>query len=188
MQVPAIETARLRLRAHTPADLPACAEMWADEGVTRYIGIKPSTLQETWSRMLRYAGLWAFLGYGYWAIEELASREFIGELGFADFKRDGIAALARVPELGWALASRVHGNGYATEAVGAVLSWADAHLDEPRTACLISADNVRSVRVAEKSGYRKIEELPYAGTTALIFERLRKGGRVSSYQPPGELP
>jgi len=185
MKIPVIETARLRLRAHTPADLPACAAMWADEGVTRYIGIKPSTLQETWSRMLRYAGLWAFLGYGYWAIEELASREFIGELGFADFKRDGLAALEGVPELGWALASHAHGKGYATEAVGAVLGWADVHLQAPRTVCLISAENGRSIRVAEKSGYRKIDELPYGGTTALIFERpvRRRAARRGALRP-----
>ena len=34
-----------------------------------------------------------------------------------DWKRDIVASLAGVPGLGWVLATRVHGKGYATEAV-----------------------------------------------------------------------
>ena len=67
---PVIETKRLRLRGHRAADLPACAAMWAKEGVTRFIGGKPLTEEETWLRILRYAGHWALLGFGYWVVEE----------------------------------------------------------------------------------------------------------------------
>jgi RimJ/RimL family protein N-acetyltransferase len=87
-RAPSIETERLVLRAHRPADLPDCAAMWGDPAVTRYIGGRPFTREQTWHKILRYAGLWSLLGYGYWAIEEKATHRFAGELGFADFKRD----------------------------------------------------------------------------------------------------
>ena len=175
VQIPVIETPRLRLRAHSAADLEACAAMWADPNVTRYIGGKISTVQETWFRMLRYAGLWPFLGYGYWAIDEKSSGMFIGELGFADFKRNAHPSLEGAPELGWALASSAHGKGYATEAVRAVAAWGDQHLDQSRTVCIITPENAASVRVAEKAGFAKVAETLFSGVQTFIFERERQG-------------
>ena len=61
---PVLETARLRLRGHRVDDLPQCAAMWAEEGVTRFIGGKPLTKEETWLRMLRHVGHWSLLGFG----------------------------------------------------------------------------------------------------------------------------
>jgi hypothetical protein len=34
-----------------------------------------------------YIGHWALMGFGYWVIEEKATGEFVGDVGFADFKR-----------------------------------------------------------------------------------------------------
>ena len=96
--------------------------------VVRYIGGKPLTAEETWAKVLRYAGLWSLLGFGYWALEEKATARFIGELGFADFRRNIQPSLDGVPELGWALVSRAHGKGYATEAVRAAIAWGDESL------------------------------------------------------------
>lgn len=169
--VPTIETARLRLRAHRPDDLAECWAMWADPAVTRYIGGKPASRQETWTKILRYAGLWALLGYGYWALEERASGGFAGELGFADFKRDGgPSSFEGRPEIGWALAPHAHGKGYATEAVQAAVTWADAHFGTLRTVCMVSTANVASIRVAEKCGYREFARTEYGGPT-ILFER-----------------
>jgi len=77
--------------------------------------------------LLRYAGHWALLGYGYWVAEEKSTGAFVGELGFADYKRDLQPALPEVPEAGWVLMPWAHGKGYATEAVRAIALWGDAH-------------------------------------------------------------
>jgi RimJ/RimL family protein N-acetyltransferase len=100
---PVIETERLVLRAHSLADYPACVAMWSDPRVTRYTIGEPAPAQRTWMRLLAYRGHWAVLGFGYWAVEEKASRQYIGELGFADFKRDIQPSIEGIPELGWAL-------------------------------------------------------------------------------------
>src|SRR5258708_19773253 len=105
--------------------------MWADPSVTRFIGGKMFTPEEVWARLLRYAGLWSLLGFGYWAIEERTTGDFVGELGFADFKHDIVPSLDDRPELGWALASRVHGKGYATEAVPPALPSRAARFASP---------------------------------------------------------
>lgn len=153
---PVIETARLRLRAHQADDFADCVSMWLDPAIARYTIGKPSPPQRTWLRILAYRGHWALLGFGYWAVEEKASGRYIGELGFADFKRDIEPSIDGMPELGWALVSQAHGKGYGTEGLGAVVAWGDSHFGSTRTVCIIHRDNRRSFRIAEKLGYKTI--------------------------------
>lgn len=169
--IPVIETERLILRAHRLEDFADCAAMWADPEVVRYIGGKPSTEEEVWARLLRYAGHWALLGYGYWAIQDKATGRFIGELGFADFKRSIEPSLDDMPELGWALVSHAHGRGYATEAVRAAIAWGEDHFGPVRTACIINPENGPSIRVAEKCGYRAFRRTTYKGQPTIMFVR-----------------
>jgi RimJ/RimL family protein N-acetyltransferase len=171
MEVPEIETARLRMRGHQLDDFAACAAMWADPVVTRYIGGRPFTEEEVWARLLRYVGHWALLGFGYWAIEEKATGDFIGELGFADFKRDMEPSIKGVPELGWVLASKAHGKGYATEAVRAAVAWGETHFAKARTVCIIHPGNLASIRVAEKCGYTEFLRTNYKNHATIIFDR-----------------
>jgi RimJ/RimL family protein N-acetyltransferase len=169
--VPVVETARLTLRAHRLDDFDASFAMWSDPAVVRYIGGTPSTEQQAWSRMVNYAGHWALLGFGYWALEEKATGIFAGELGYANFHRDIAASMRGVPELGWALASRLHGKGYATEAVRAAVAWGDVRFGPARTVCLIDANNLASIRVAQKCGYAVFEETIFHEQPTLFLER-----------------
>lgn len=168
---PLLETARLRLRAHRPEDWNDCAAMWGDPAVTRHISGKTFSREEVWSKLLRLAGLWALLGYGYWAVEERASGRFVGEVGFADFKRTIEPSLDGMPEAGWVLATWAHGVGFATEAVGAALAWGDAHLGSRRTVCMIDPEHRASIRVAEKCGYREFRRTAYQNQPALLLRR-----------------
>jgi RimJ/RimL family protein N-acetyltransferase len=169
--VPVLDTPRLRLRGHRSDDLPQCAAMWADAAVVRFIGGEPLGEQRTWARLLAYVGHWALMGFGYWVIEEQGSGDFVGEIGFADFKRDIAAAMKGSPELGFALVPRFHGRGYATECAQAALAWADAHLPVPRTVCLIDPQNAASLRVVAKCGYEVFERGTYSGRPALFLAR-----------------
>ena len=173
VKIPTLETPRLTLRAHRAADFPDCFAMWSDPAVTRFIGGKPSTQQQSWMRILTYIGHWSLLGFGYWAIEEKGTGSFVGDLGFADFHRDSRPSLAGVPEMGWALAPAFHGRGYASEAGLAAVAWADAHFDAPRTACLIDCENAPSMRLAQKFGYQTFERANYGERPTFFLERLR---------------
>jgi RimJ/RimL family protein N-acetyltransferase len=171
VEVPILETPRLRLRGHRLEDFVHSAAMWADPVVTRFIGGQPLTEEEAWTKFLRYAGHWALLGFGYWVVEEKATGDFVGEVGFADYKRDLQPSLKGVPEIGWVLASHTHGKGYATEAVRAAVAWGDAHFQSPRTACIIAPENQTSIRVAVKCGYREAQPAVYKGRPMLMYVR-----------------
>ncbi len=177
MAVPVIETERLRLRGHRRDDLPRCVAMWADPLVTRFIGGIPSTEQRTWARLLSYVGHWALMGFGYWVIEERESREFVGEIGFADFKRDGAPLLRAGPELGFALAPRFHGKGYSTEAVRAVLDWGDTRLTPGKYVCLVDAQNVVSLHVLRKFAFEEMRRDSLNGLPVIYLARPIGAGR-----------
>jgi RimJ/RimL family protein N-acetyltransferase len=171
VRIPILTTERLVLRPHRLDDFAHSAAMWADPNVTRHILEAPLSEEESWSRFLRYAGHWALLGFGYWVVEEKLSGNFVGEIGFADYKREIQPSLKGVPEIGWVLASHAHGKGYATEAVRAVSAWGDTHFGSTRTSCIIAPENAASVRVAEKCGYRELQTATYHGQPALMFVR-----------------
>ena len=175
VDVPILETERLKLRGHRLDDFVHSAAMWADPAVTRYIGGKPLTEEECWARLLRYIGHWSLLGFGYWVAEEKATGNFVGEIGFADYKRDVQPSLKGVPEIGWVVASHANGRGYATEGVRAAVVWGDAHFPAARTACIIAPENLGSVRVAAKCGYRELQMATYKGHPALMYVRDRSG-------------
>lgn len=161
----------MRLRAHRLRDFDAVAAMWGSEDVYRHIGGKPSTREESWARMVRLPGLWALLGYGYWVVEEKATSAFVGEVGFADFKRDLTPSIEGEPEHGWVLAPDAQGKGYATEAVQASLRWLADNTPWRRTACIIAPENTASIRVAEKACYREIAHTEYKGAPTIVYRR-----------------
>lgn len=168
---PILTTDRLILRGHTLADFPACATLWADAGVTRFIGGRPSTSDETWRRILAYAGHWQLLGYGYFLVTERETGAVIGEFGLADFHRDVTPPLGDTPEAGWVMLPHYQGRGLAQEALSAVLSWADQTM--PRTVCMIHPDNTPSLRLANKLGYVEYARGKYGEHTPILLERSR---------------
>ena len=164
-----IETERLILRPHRAEDFDDLAALWADPEVTRFIGGRPSTAEESWARLLRYGGLWGLLGFGYWAVRDRASGRVVGEVGFADFHRGLGPDFDGTPEIGWVLAPRAHGRGLAREAAGAALAWGDAR-SWPRTVCIIAPDNAPSLRLAEACGFREVRHTTYKDHPTIMFE------------------
>jgi RimJ/RimL family protein N-acetyltransferase len=166
-----LETERMILRGHELADFDDCVALWGDPIVTRFIGGKPSTREETWSRLLRNRGHWSLLGFGYWVVRERATGRFIGEVGFANLEREIEPSLRDAPEAGWVLAPWSHGKGFATEALRAALAWLDSERGARRTVCIIDPDNAASRRVAQKCGYRELARTVYKGSATIVHER-----------------
>jgi RimJ/RimL family protein N-acetyltransferase len=173
--IPVLETERLRLRAHTLADFPAYCALWADPDVMRYIGGKPNTAEESWGRLLRNAGHWTLLGFGSWLIEEKSTGDFLGEVGLFNYKRDITPPLPDIPEIGWILTPAKHGQGYATEAVLALIEWGRAHFTSTELACIIDPGNAPSLRVASKCGFINRAALTYRGSSILLLTHSLSG-------------
>jgi RimJ/RimL family protein N-acetyltransferase len=168
-----IETERLVLRPHRPQDFEASHAMWSDPRVVEYISGVPSTRTQSWARILTGIGHWSVCPYGPFVVEEKSGGAFVGEVGLFDFKRDITPSFDGVPEAGWVLAPAMQGRGYATEAVRAVLDWADAALDAPRIVAIVSEANAGSLHVAAKSGFREWQRTTFLEKPVILFERTR---------------
>ena len=172
-EAPRIETERLILRPFRAEDLEPLAAMWADEDVVRYIGGQKLGREDTWRRSLAACGQWSFTGFGYWIAEGKVDGSVVGQLGFADFKREMEPRIEGEPELGYVFAPRVHGQGFAAEACAAVLDWADTNLNASSYPAIISPENEASMRLAERLGFRREPDATYRGETIALFRRAR---------------
>ncbi|MCR5889402.1 GNAT family N-acetyltransferase [Hymenobacter sp. J193] len=171
--IPRLETPDLLLRPPRPTDLPEAAALHQDPAFYRYLGGKPHSEEDVWRRMLAQLGHWSMLGYGSWSIEEKATGRYAGTVGFFDVRRDLTPSLKGTPEAGWVLAPRLHGRGYASQAVQAAHAWADAHFPGPRTTCIIDPGNEASLRLARRFGYQEFARTVYHNDEIVLLERFR---------------
>ena len=169
VDAPTLVTERLTLRPHRRDDFRELYALWSDPEVTRFIS-GPSSEEDAWARLMRYAGHWALQGYGYWAARETATGRFVGDVGFADHRRTLVPALDGAPEAGWVLATWSHGRGFATEAVRAAQAWAATRFDGARTVCLIAVGHEASLKVAARCGYREYARSSYKGSPVILLE------------------
>lgn len=168
---PTIETARLVLRPHRISDYEDCCALTSDPEAVRMIYQNPMSREDTWHRLLRFAGHWSLLGYGLLIVEEKVSGRVVGEVGLADFHRGLGDDFDPFPEMAWMMSTEVHGRGYATEAAQAALRWMEVAFSPDRTVCIIDPANAPSLRVAEKLGYHPIGNAEYKGKPILKLRR-----------------
>lgn len=103
---------------------------------------------------------WRTDGLGPFILETAATdRQVVGQAGLMIFDTRGWTPSTWVnagshaqPELGWSLIRAHWGHGYATEAAAAIRAWAYELRAIDRLVSLISPDNIRSQRVAERLG------------------------------------
>jgi RimJ/RimL family protein N-acetyltransferase len=165
VNIPELETPRLRLRAWRNDHLDAYAPMCADAEVMKYIGTGATqTRAEAWRAMASFLGHWQLRGYGMWALERKDSGVLVGRAGFIE--PEGWPGF----ELGWLLGRSHWGNGYAIEAARAALDWARTALRRDRVISLIRPGNDRSVRVALALGSTLAGEVELLGGKALVYE------------------
>ena len=173
---PLLETERLILRAFRVDDLKALTSIWSQEAVVRFIGGKPLTREDTWRKSLAASAQWSLLGFGYWMVDLKAENRLVGQLGFADFKRDMTPGIEGEPEFGYVFDSAVHGRGLALEAGVAALRWSDLHLDAPSVPAIISPENLASIRLAERLGFEREPDTEYRDEKVALFRRARTNG------------
>lgn len=158
-----LETERLRLRPFRDSDLDAYAGICADGEVMRYLGGAPLSRDDAWRQIAFFAGHWQLRGYGMWAVEELATGDLVGRVGYLypegwpDF------------ELGWTLGRSHWGRGFATEAGRVALDHAFERLGRDRVISLINPRNRRSIAVAGRLGARAGERTIVRGTEVVIY-------------------
>lgn len=153
-----LETSRLRLRPWRDEDFAPFAALNADPQVMAHF---PATLDRAESDVLaaRCQSLIEAQGWGFWATEIKASGDFIGFVGL----HRPIAELPFSPcvEIGWRLARPFWGQGYASEAARAALSFAFNDLALAEVVAFTSLANRRSQAVMERLGMRRAENFEH---------------------------
>jgi RimJ/RimL family protein N-acetyltransferase len=154
-----VETERLVLRRPREDDADAFAEYLADPEVMRFLGGETVPRENVPSVVARWLAAWEADGFGKLVVEARDTATVLGRVGINIFDTRGWrhstqseAGDHAQPELGWTFIRRHWGHGYATEAALAVRAWARRELGIGRLISLISADNARSQRVAERLG------------------------------------
>lgn len=168
---PVLETSRLRLRGFRADDFDAWFAYTRTPAFYRYLTPEAMPAEEIWKLLLRSAGHWVIMGFGFWAVEEKASGRFMGGVGFLRLLRDLDPPLGDAPEIGWVMDPAVHGRGYASEAVAAALAWGASHFGPVRTVCIIHPENEASLRLAAKFGYREYARTTYHAGPIVLLER-----------------
>jgi RimJ/RimL family protein N-acetyltransferase len=169
-----IESERLLLRRITRDDYEFFARLHASPEVRRYIGNgRPQPAEESRAWVERVA-MYLRPNLGFLAVVRKSDGRLIGRCGLSELVVDAKAApgtiprawfqraqaphgteILETPDLGYTLDPASWGHGYATEAARCVFDYARANLRWPRIVSVIHPDNVRSLRVAERSGLRR---------------------------------
>jgi len=170
---PRLETERLIMRSFTRADLDAHAQKLANPDVVRHLGGQLFNREDSWRRLTMAVGQWPLLGYGYWAVEDKATGLMVGEVGFADFERGMTPDISGAPEMGWVFDTSAHGKGLAGEAARAALDWIDATYAPPEITAIISIENAKSMRLAERLGFTREPDAIYRDELIALFRRTR---------------
>ena len=151
-----LTTGRLKLRWMIEDDVAGHYAVFADPVVARYWSSEPWTDIEQ-SRQAIAAAMAAYAdGSGLrFGIELLATGELIGNASLHHFFEQN-----RRCEIGYALAGKHWGQGYATEALRALIGHGFDALGLNRIEADIDPRNAGSARVLEKLGFRKEGYMP----------------------------
>jgi RimJ/RimL family protein N-acetyltransferase len=143
-----LRTDRLLLRHWRDSDLDPWAAMNADPEVREHFPDLLTREQSAASIALFQDGL-DRRGYGWWAVEVLATGEFIGFTGLIPVG-EGMPFTGM--EIGWRLTRSAWGHGYATEAALACLDFGFKTLELPEVVAITTTTNLRSQAVMRRIG------------------------------------
>jgi len=144
-----IRTAHLLMRRWRDSDRSPFADLNADPEVMRYFP-SPQDRVASDSSIVRFEQRFEEQGFGLWALEVLATGEFIGFTGLNPMP-DGVPG-AGGQEVGWRLARHAWHNGYATEAARAALDVGLVSLGLPEIWSMTAVSNTPSQAVMKRLG------------------------------------
>jgi len=146
-----LETQRLLFRQVTINDKNEIFEYRRDKEVNKYQGWIPETIEDVEvfigkiSEQINIPDTWF-----QFVIVDKESLEIIGDLGIHFMDEENLQA-----EIGCTLNKKFQNKGFATEAVKRVIDYLFNDLKKHRIITSIDPDNINSIRLVERIGFRK---------------------------------
>jgi len=142
------------MRQWRDEDYPLFASMGADKQVMRYFpGLLTRQESDRLADLIR--SRIEENGWGFWAVELLETKEFIGFVGINIPHYD--VPVSPCLEIGWRLARKYWGQGYATEAANKALAFAFTQLDYETVHSFAAKENIKSQAVMQRLGLEKMD-------------------------------
>lgn len=161
-------TPRLSLQRLEESHLAGLRRMDADESVMEMLGGVRSEV-ETRAYVQEQVQHWITHGFGWWAVFERASGDFVGRGGIRRIELEGRDEV----EVGYALLPAYWGRGLATELACAGAAAAFDVLGLERLVAITLPANAASQRVLEKIGLQRAGLVRHKGLEHMLFETTR---------------
>ena len=150
------DTKRLLLRQWGATDRDPFATLNADPKVMEFYPA-PLSRGESNAMANRCQALISEHGWGFWAVETKDTQEFVGFVGLHTPAPE--LPFSPCVEVGWRLAAKHWGKGFATEAARGALRIGFEQLGLPEIVSFTSVGNIRSRAVMERLGMRRAKEM-----------------------------
>lgn len=161
------ETPRLLLREFTSGDVGELAEILKDPEVMEFSTNGPCAEDDTRRFVDGCLDSYREHGFGQWAIIDRSSGSIIGFCGLSHVDLNGVQEV----EIGYRLARATWGQGLASEAAGAALSYGFLKCEVTSVVAIIANRHLASVRVAEKAGLKIDFSTTYRGWKVGIYRK-----------------
>ena len=144
VNIPTVETERLRLRAAKWSDFDAYADFRASPRSKGVGG--PYSREQTVDHLAELIGHWHLRGFGRWVVADKSTDAPLGVVGLYH------PEAWPEPEVAWTLFDAAEGKGIAFEAAAASRAYAYDTLGWTTAISCIYPDNPRSIALAERLG------------------------------------
>ena len=165
---PVLVTSRLSLRELTTSDCGFLRELMNEPAYIANIGDRGVRSDQQAEQYIeeKYVASYARHGYGLYLVELKPDAQAVGICGLV--RRDALEH----PDLGFAYLQRYWSRGFAAEAATAVLAHARDGLSLAQIDAVVSPDNVRSIRLLGRLGFRyaRTMRLPGMALDSQIYE------------------
>ena len=161
-----METERLCIRKITDADAQKLSIVLADATVMKYSTVGVHCEQQIHEYIANCQKQYDLNGYGHWAIYNSSTFEFIGVCGLNKHEIDS----GEVIHINYRLAANQQGKGYAVESTLGVLDFAKHSLKIDVIHALIEPENISSVKVVNRTGFKFIETSSFRGFKVDVYQ------------------
>lgn len=164
--IPTLHTERLTLRPYRRGDWDAYLAFATAAERTKFMG-GPRDLEGAWGWFTNDTASWSLYGFGTLALD--IDGQMIGFSGLVQ------PPFFPEPECGWALFDGYEGQGFATEAAKAMLSYTFENTDLSSIVSYVDKDNAASAAVAKRLGgvVDSDAPTPWQDGTDFVFRYMR---------------